>query len=147
MVKGDRMDLKQEIFAGKTYDKLLQEIHENSVINKAVITELIDQVKPMIKNAVDANMMIPVIKDCMDINIRNDEQLIKVASIVQRIMSAEVKGILGSGNNISGLSEDEKVELLKNFKDSTTTDVEEAMDSSEKISSELKSFKNTIKEV
>jgi len=141
------MDLKQEIFNGKTYDQLLQEIHTNSVLNKSVISDLIDQVKPMIKTVQDANMVIPVIKDCMDITIRNDEQLIKVASIIQRIMSAEVKGIMGSGSGPNSLSDDEKIELLKNFNDSTTTDVNEMVDSSEKISNELKAFKKTIKEI
>ena len=83
------------------------------------ITELIMQLQPMIKNFGDATIIVPLIKEYLDVAVKNDEQLIKLASIVQRgILAAKTSG------DASGvlLTEAEKKELLSTIQDMNLSD-------------------------
>ena len=55
-----------------------------------------------------------MIKEYLEINVKNDEQLVKLAGIVQRIIANENKG--GSEAEF-GLSDREKEQLLKSIDD------------------------------
>ncbi len=61
-----------------------------------------------------AVQLIPMIKEYLEINVKNDEQLVKLAGIVQRIIANENKG--GSEAEF-GLSDKEKEQLLKSIDD------------------------------
>ena len=103
------MDQNEEIFKGKTFSSLMEDIYTNSKNKEEQITELIMQLQPMIKNFGDATIIVPLIKEYLDVAVKNDEQLIKLASIVQRgILAAKTSG------DASGvlLTEAEKKELL-----------------------------------
>ena len=69
---------------------------------------LINELKPLISDIGDATMIVPLIKEYMELGIKNDEALIKVATIFQRIFANE-----GSEDNGFGISEEEKEQLLK----------------------------------
>ena len=81
------MDDKNEIFEGKTFDSLLKDIYDNSKRKETQIQILITELKPMIKNIGDAVIIVPLIKDYMEIAVKNDEALIKMAAIVQKAQS------------------------------------------------------------
>ena len=55
----------------------------------------------------------PILKDLVDVSIRNDDALIKLATIAQRLAAAEAKGIGEDG----WLSEHEKTQLLTELED------------------------------
>ena len=74
----------KEIFKGKTFDSLLEDIYNNSKRKETQIQILITELKPMIKNIGDAVIIVPLIKDYMEIAVKNDEALIKMAAIVQK---------------------------------------------------------------
>ncbi len=97
---------KKEIFEGKTFESLLKDIYNNSKRKETQIQILITELKPMIKNIGDAVIIVPLIKDYMEIAVKNDEALIKMAAIVQK---AQNRG--GDGENIL-LTEDEKKQLI-----------------------------------
>ena len=78
------MDNNEEIFDGKTFEDLLEDIYTNSKRKEAQIQILITELKPMIKNIGDAVIIVPLIKDYMEIAVKNDEALIKMAAIVQK---------------------------------------------------------------
>ena len=61
------MDDKNEIFEGKTFDSLLKDIYDNSKRKETQIQILITELKPMIKNIGDAVIIVPLIKDYMEI--------------------------------------------------------------------------------
>ena len=104
------MDFKEiEIFDGKTLSELFQEIHSNSVEKKNKIVTLIEDIRPMIKNVNDAMVLVPIVKEYMDVSVKNDENLIKLAMVIQRIISKQSE--LNSSNEYS-LSEDEKRKLI-----------------------------------
>jgi hypothetical protein len=86
------MSLDKEIFNGKTLSDLFGEIHDNSTQTRAQVKGLIGELKPLIENIGDATLIVPMIKEYMEIGVKNDEALIKLATIIQRIESAQAKG-------------------------------------------------------
>lgn len=80
------MDFNKKIFKDKSFSDLLSEIYDNSRKKEKIIKDLIDQLKPMVKEPGDAMMLVPVIKEYLEIGVKNDEHLIKMANIVQRAM-------------------------------------------------------------
>lgn len=75
------------LFGKKTFADLLKEIHTNSSNKEKEIRLLIDNLKPLISSASDAVIIVPLIKDYLDVSIKNDDILIKMAGIVQRALN------------------------------------------------------------
>jgi len=86
------MSLDKEIFKGKTLSDLFGEIYDNSKETKGQVKGLIGELKPLIENIGDATLIVPMIKEYMEIGVKNDDALIKLATIIQRIESAADKG-------------------------------------------------------
>lgn len=86
------MALDKVIFKDKTLSDLFGEIHENQNTTKSQVKALIAELKPLIENIGDATLIVPMIKEYMEISVKNDEALIKMAAIIQRIESAQSKG-------------------------------------------------------
>ena len=75
------------LFGKKTFADLLKEIHTNSSNKEKEIRNLIENLKPFINSAGDAVIIVPLIKDYLDVSVKNDDLLIKMAGIVQRAMN------------------------------------------------------------
>lgn len=103
--------LDKTIFGKKTYSNLLKEIYDNQKKKDTQISSLISELKPLIEDIGDATMIVPLIKEYMELGIKNDEALIKVATIFQRIFANE-----GNEDNGFGISEEEKDQLLNDIK-------------------------------
>jgi hypothetical protein len=69
--------------------------------------------RKLIKNVGEATVIAPIIRDLIDSSIKNDDHLIKLATIAQRLAAAEAKGIGEDG----WLSEHEKAQLLTELED------------------------------
>jgi hypothetical protein len=76
------------LFGKKTFADLLKEIHTNSSNKEREIRALIDNLKPFINSAGDAVIIVPLIKDYLDVSVKNDDLLIKMAGIVQRAINS-----------------------------------------------------------
>ena len=76
------------IFGKKTFADLLKEIHTNSSNKEKEIRILIDNLKPLITSAGDAVIIVPLIKDYLDVSVKNDDLLIKMAGIIQRALNS-----------------------------------------------------------
>ena len=99
-----------EIFEGKTLSDVFKDIYDNSKTNKQQLEVLMKEVVGFIKDGDTAVQIIPMLKEYLEINVKNDEQLVKLATIVQRITAAE-KRVSDSGDEF-GLSEAEKEQLM-----------------------------------
>ena len=108
-----------EIFEGKTLSDVFKDIYDNSKTNKQQLEVLMKEVVGFIKDGDTAVQIIPMLKEYLEINVKNDEQLVKLATVVQRIMAAE-KRVSDSGDEF-GLSEQEKQQLM----DAIESDVQE----------------------
>lgn len=78
-----------EIYDGKTLSNLFKDIVKNSEGNKKNINKLIVLLSGFVKNRDDAVLLLPAIKEFLEVDVKNDEQLVKLAGIVQRLLSGE----------------------------------------------------------
>jgi hypothetical protein len=112
-----------QLFDGKNLSSLFKDIYENQQTKKKNISEMIESLRKLIRNVGEATVLAPIIKDLIDSSIKNDDHLIKLANIAQRLASAEAKGIGEDG----WLSETEKAQLLQDMED-TINEVEKKAD-------------------
>jgi len=95
------------VFGGKKFSDILEEIYNNQKKKEKQISALISELKPLVNEIGDATLIVPLIKEYLEIGVKNDEQLIKMATIIQRVMSNN-----GTAENGFGISEEEKAQLL-----------------------------------
>ena len=120
-----------EIFEGKTLSDVFKDIYDNSKTNKQQLEVLMKEVVGFIKDGDTAVQIIPMLKEYLEINVKNDEQLVKLATSVQRITAAE-KRISDSGDEF-GLSESEKEQLMNAIE----SDVQELQIKKDEIESSI----------
>jgi hypothetical protein len=101
------MALDNVVFGKKKFSDILGEIYDNQKKKETQISGLISELKPLVKDIGDATLIVPLIKDYLEIGVRNDEQLIKMATIVQRALNNT------SGEDALGISEEEKQQLME----------------------------------
>ena len=116
-----------EIFKGKSLSDLFEDIYKNTERNKTQLEVLMKEVTSFIKDGDTAVQIIPMLKEYLEINVKNDDQLVKMAAIVQRIISSEGKA--GSEDEF-GLSDAEKEQLL-NAVEEVASDVQKHTDNLE----------------
>ena len=78
------MSESKEIFKGKSVEDLYKEIYSNSKSTKSNVNDLIKVITDKVENTADAIRIMPLIKDYLDVGVKNDEHLIKLAQIIQR---------------------------------------------------------------
>lgn len=86
------MDFDKEIFKGKSFSSLMKDIYNNSRQKEDQLKALITQLKDMIEEPGDAVMIVPLLQGYLEVSVKNDEALIKMAAIVQKAMSMAEKG-------------------------------------------------------
>jgi len=79
------MGLETVIFGKKTVSDVLKEVYDNSKRKELQINALIGELKPLVENVGDATLVVPMIKEYLEVGVKNDEHLIKMLAIVQRI--------------------------------------------------------------
>ena len=125
-----------ELFKGKTMSSLFEDIYNNQTQKKAKISELIIELKKMVRHAGDMAVIGPIIKDLIDTSVRNDDQLVKLANLAQKLIASEKKS-----EGMDGfLSDFEKQQLLK--------DIEEAQKEIERVDdleNEIEELKQKVK--
>jgi len=120
-----------EIFEGKTLSDVFKDIYDNSKTNKQQLEVLMKEVVGFIKDGDTAVQIIPMLKEYLEINVKNDEQLVKLATVVQRIIAAE-KRVSDSGDEF-GLSDAEKEQLMNAIE----SDVQELQIKKDEIESSI----------
>lgn len=99
------------VFGVKKFSDLLQEIYDNQKKKEKQISALINELKPLVTDTGNATLVVPLIKEYMEIGVKNDEQLIKMATIIQRAFQTQQT----TGGDLS-LTEEEKAQLLAEVK-------------------------------
>ena len=101
------MDFEAKIFGSKTFSDILKNIYDNSKENERQIKDLITGLKTLITDTQSALMVVPLIKEYLDVSVKNDDSLIKMAGIVQRAMANS-----SGANDDNMLSEAEREQLM-----------------------------------
>jgi hypothetical protein len=117
------MGAEFQLFDGKNLSSLFKDIYENQINKKKNISELIESLRKLIRNVGEATVIAPIIKDLIEVSVKNDDHLIKLATIAQRLAAAEAKGIGEDG----WLSETEKAQLLQDMEE-TVNEIEKKND-------------------
>jgi len=110
--------LNQIIFDDKSFSDLLKEIHKNQSKKSKQLASLIAELRPLITNLGDATVVVPLIKEYMEISVKNDDQLIKMAAIVQRLSTNT--SITGDG----GMLTEEEIQQLQDVAEEISKNVE-----------------------
>lgn len=107
------MELNEfEIYKGKSFAALCKEIVVNQNEKKDQLDILVSELRSLIKGVNDAIVVVPLIKDYLDVGVRNDDQLVKLAAIIQRILSKQNEGAEDGAGSFQ-ITDDERKELLK----------------------------------
>ena len=99
--------LESNIFGDKKLKDLFQEIYTNQKKKERQISALIEELKPRVESIGDATLIVPLLKEYLEIGVKNDEQLIKMATIIQRCLNTN-----SSAENGLIISDAEKAQLL-----------------------------------
>ena len=111
--------LNQILFDDKSFSDLLKEIHKNQTKKSKQLANLIAELRPLITSLGDATVVVPLIKEYMEISVKNDDQLIKMAAIVQRLST----GTANTGDG--GLLTEEEMAQLQEITEEIAKTVEE----------------------
>jgi hypothetical protein len=103
------MDTDFELYKGKSFKDLCKDIYSNQENRKEQIETFIDDLRPLIKNVNDAMIVVPLIKGYLDTGNTNDDHLVRLAAIIQKIMTAKSQSD-ESGN--LGMTDEEKKVLM-----------------------------------
>ena len=129
-----------ELFPGKNLSGLFKDIYDNQQNKKQRISELIAEMKKVIRHAGDMAVIGPIIKDLVDTSVKNDDSLIKMAAIAQRIIGAQHKAEGDTGF----LSDEEKEQLLKQL-DETISQVADEQDVKvDELTNEVEELKQRV---
>ena len=107
------MEKDFKIFGDKNFSDLSQEIYENNKLKKTQIDLLIQEVHGYIQGIEDIAIVGPIIKELMDVGIKNDDNLVKLATLYQRIMSKQTI----DDSDVGLLTEEEKEQLMASLED------------------------------
>jgi len=107
------MDINSEIYDGKSLADIFTEIHKNTDSKRVQINTFISKMVQLIRTPEDAAVIGPIVQSFIETNVKNDEHLIRVAQIAQRLMVINGKS---KETLDSLLTEEEKQSLLKDIK-------------------------------
>ena len=135
------IDMDFQIFKGKSFSSLLQDIYDNQQGKKKNISGLIEELRKLIRNAQDATQIAPIITQLISVSVSNDDHLVKMATIVQRLILAQ-----GKSNGEDGwMSDEERKQLLMEIEDTAVKIEQKTDDKLEEIEEELEQLRQGIK--
>jgi len=141
-----------EVFDGKNFQDIMREIHEHAANKREQIKTLMDTLSKMITSPHDAAVVAPLVREFMDVAVKNDEHLVKMATIIQRLMTAETHA---TGHALDALlTEDEKKMLLEEARATAedaavdaVTELEEAIAEGEEVRKLAEKTKEVVSKI
>ena len=134
------MSTNFELFPGKNLSGLFKNIYDNQQSKKQRISELIAEMKKVIRHAGDMAVIGPILKDLIDTSVRNDESLIKMAAIAQRMIASRDK----VDGDVGFLSDKEKEQLLNQLEEVVVDASTEADEKVDELTNEVEELKQKV---
>ena len=103
--------LNQILFDNKSFSDLLKEIHGNQKKKAKQLASLISELRPLVQSLGDVTVIVPLIKEYMEISVKNDDQLIKMAAIVQRLSTGAAQS--GDGGLLTAEEMDQLMDVAE----------------------------------
>jgi len=117
------MSMDTVIFEGKTLADMFSDVYRNTDSKREQINQFVLSMTKLIRTPEDAAVIGPIIKDFLEVNVKNDEHIVRLVQIAQRLVAMSTKT-----TDVSLLTEDEKTQLLKNIKSEFETVISEQND-------------------
>ena len=117
------------VFGDKTLSDVFEDIYKNTDSKREQINTFITKLVRQISTPEDAAVISPIIKEFMEVNVKNDEHIVRIAQIAQRAIAIGTK----AASSTDLLTEEEKQQLLSNIKleiddlQQETTEVEDEL--------------------
>ena len=124
------MSTEFELFKGTTFSDLMKDIYHNSKRKSRQIEGLIKELQPMINNVGDATVIVPMIKDYLEVSVKNDDALVKLAAVVQRLVTSTKD----EDGNEFGMTDEERKRLL----DEAESEIKNLQKDQNKIDNDIK---------
>lgn len=105
------MGFDTEIFDGKTLADIFSDVYKNTEKKREQINQFVGSMVKLIRTPEDAAVLGPVIQSFLEVNVKNDEHIVRLAQIAQRLVTVNTKT---TDNGL--LTEEEKNQLLSNIK-------------------------------
>jgi predicted transcriptional regulator YheO len=138
------MDKNDEIFKGTSFADLMSDVYHNSKKKDRQMNQLIASLQPLIKNASDATVVMPLIKDILDVSIKNDDHLVKLTAIVQRYIST-TQTISGADSLLSDTEKQQLLQIAQNtFSEELDTEIDKMTQEEEIIKQKIDEVKNKL---
>ena len=99
------------VFGDKTLSDVFEDIYKNTDSKREQINTFITKLVRQIRTPEDAAVISPIIKDFMEVNVKNDEHIVRIAQIAQRAIAIGTK----AASSTDLLTEEEKQQLLSNI--------------------------------
>ena len=126
--------MEQPVFDENTLSDVFKDIYENTESKRQQINQFILKLTQLIRTPEDASVIAPVIKDFMEVNVKNDEHIVRVAQIAQRAMSIGAK----ASSTSDLLTEEEKNQLLSNI----SFEIDELQEEAKQVEEELQNLRS-----
>jgi hypothetical protein len=123
------MAFDTEIFDGKTLSDMFSDVYKNTDKKREQINQFIVNMLKLIRTPEDAAVLGPVIQGFLEVNVKNDEHIVRLVQVAQRLVSVGGK----TSPDSMLLTEEEKTQLLKNIK----TDFEIVLQEQDELDSTL----------
>ena len=136
----NNIDMDFPLFKGKSFSGILEDIYENQQSKKKNISALIEEMRKLVTKPSDVAMIGPIITQLIEASISNDDALIKIAKIAQRLVLANTKK---SGDE-GWLSEDDKKQLLNELEETAKQIETKTDDKIEDLEYEIDMLKETL---
>ena len=133
-------NLESVVFGNKKFSDILSEIYDNQKKKEKQISTLIGELKPLINDIGDATLIVPLIKEYLDVAVKNDDHLVKLTAIVQRYISTK-QTIAGAD---SLLSDEEKMQLIRMAETTLETELTDEIEDLRNMDLQEKALQNKI---
>ena len=121
------------VFGDKTLSDVFEDIYKNTDSKREQINTFITKLVRQIRTPEDAAVISPIIKDFMEVNVKNDEHIVRIAQIAQRAIAIGTK----AASSTDLLTEEEKQQLLSNI----TLEIEDLQQETTDVEDELERLK------
>jgi len=111
------LDKDTVFFKDKSFSDLLEDVYDNVTTKRSQIDTLIKELQPFMRSIGDAAVIVPLIKEYMEVAVKNDEHIVKVVAVLQRLISTGMRGT----EDGDVLTEAEKEQLLHELDDAAET--------------------------
>jgi len=127
------MSLDTIIFDGKSISDMFSDVYRNTNSKREQINSFIANMVKLIRTPEDAAVIGPIIKDFLEVNVKNDEHIVRLVQIAQRLVTVNGK----TSSSDMALSEEEKAQILKNIK----AEFETVISEQDELESELNNLR------